>query len=154
MTVNPKPDRLPGDPSDYWALTRPLVIDLYLSRSGVIEHLVDAIDIDVDPSGGSMTHLELAHLLRYADAQERDDPERIVSKRPKYDIITRLGSIYDFPTRDDQDTLIKSQLVHVLIAETVGDAPEAFELPSDPDLALDPDASNPERPARTPGVAR
>lgn len=154
MTVNPKPDALPNDITEIWSLTRPLVIDLYLSREGVIDHVVDATGIDVDPSGGTMTHLELAHLLRYADAQERDDPDRVKQKRPKYEIIRRLGSIYGFPTRSDQDTLIKSQLVHVLIAETLDTTPERFELPSDPDITLDTDPSNPDHRARTPGVAR
>jgi hypothetical protein len=160
MTVNPKPNSLPGDPTDFWEVTRPLVIDLYLSREGVIEHLGDAVDFGVDPSGKSLTHLEAAHLLRYADAQERRDPERIVRDRPKYQIIRRLGSIYGFRTSSDQDRLIKSQLVHILIAETVGATPSPFELPSDPDIGIyahqetDADPSNPEKAAPTPGVSR
>lgn len=137
MGSNPKPDELPVDVSDMLAVGRPLVIDNYLTRPAVIDEIIDATDLDLDPAGRTLSYVDLAHLISHAEGSDGDDPETIIDDCSKIDMVQRLGSIYDFATQDYQDTLIKSQLVHILIAEAADETPESFVLPSDPDIQVD-----------------
>ena len=133
MTKNPKPDDLPASIDDLPELTRPLVLDVYLSRQGVIDRIVAQTGISIDPSDGALTHLELAALYRHLDDPERRDPRTIRREQQKYAIIQDLAALYGFDAADDQDSLRKSQLVHILLSVATGTRPDRFTLPSDPD---------------------
>lgn len=134
MDACPKPDRLPGDLAEIATDTvaPPLVLDLYLSRYGVISRVVDTLDLNISPQGRELTHEHMAHLYRAVTDDRRRIPT-IVRDTAKYDIIAQLGEQYGFAYRKDQDSLRKSQLVHILLTELTGGQPSQFCLPSDPD---------------------
>jgi len=130
------PGDLPADLTEIRDIARPLIIDARLGRDDLITRIADATGIDVAHPHDKLIHTETAALLRYTDDTEQRSLTAIARDRPKYDIITALADHYGFPARSDQDTLIKSQLTHILLAEVTDRPPEPFSLPADPDIDL------------------
>lgn len=135
MTRNPKPDELPGPMDELTGPTRPLVLDHYLGREAIIERIAAeaGIEADVDPSTGTLTHDELAHLTAAIVDDEGRSAWILTRETEKNDLIARLGDAYGFRTRDQQTDLIKSNLIHILLSLATDTPPEQFEVPSDPD---------------------
>lgn len=153
MTRNPKPNELPKRIDDLPDWSAPLIVDQYLSRAAVIDRIDAHTGADIDPATGRghFTHLETARLYRHHADDEHRQPRTIRRDLPKYDLIHRLGDIFGFDAADDQDTLRKSQMVHVLLVLATGDVPDAFTLPSDPD---DRGSSQPDVPVLADGGGR
>lgn len=126
-------DDIPGDVSDLPTDTRPLLIDMYLSRSDIIQRIDDTVDvIDADPSTGYITHRNLCRLLADRVGDERR-PNLIAHKDNKGAVIRRLADHYGFGAGEDQRSLVKSQLIHLLIVEATDSTPDEFTVPADPD---------------------
>jgi hypothetical protein len=132
MTSNPRPNTLPAEPSEFWKTTRPLVVDHYLTREGVIRRIAETADVGIDPSDGHISHTELARLFCSRTGRNPDAAARLRAAFPKYVLIQKAAKRYGFDAGSRQDSLIKSQLVHILLVEATGDQPAEFTLPSDP----------------------
>lgn len=112
--------------------TRPLIIDVYLTRRDIVARIGDYSPADPDADRGYLTHADLATLLKHRSDDDRPTGA-ITHDLDKADIIRRLSAAYGFEAGPDQTNLIKSQQIHILLTEATGDAPDRFQVPSDPD---------------------
>lgn len=115
-------------------MTAPLIIDQYLSRTGVLERIDARTDADIGRATGRR-YLSREHLAALVDEHAQDDVDVSGSKHDvqKGELIDRLGDVFDFDTTSDQDHLRKSQMVHVLLVLATDRTPDPFTVPSDPD---------------------
>jgi len=134
--ANSRPNELPNPVESYSPTTAPLVIDSYLDRCTVIDHIADELGLE-DVQTANDGWLPQADLVQmYRTVADGDSPRMPSGVNPgvcgRHKLIKALADSYGFTLKKEQDTLLKTQLVYILITEACGESPGEFRLPSDP----------------------